>query len=403
MNGRNIVSQFSENPSETNLINLVNWANSGNATNDEIALLAQRLADSGSRLEKNELKADIPSTGGPSSLSTILCPLMLAQFGFIVPKLGVPGRPAGGIDVLAQIPGFKTAFNKDEIIDLISHFPYVHFLADENFAPLDKLLFSYRAKTGNTNVIPLVIASILSKKIACGVTTVGLDIRVSNHGNFGTNFSEAELNALRFIKVSKLLGIKSVCFLSESEHALQPYIGRGESLIAIHKIINRQLDAEHQLKGHFDYCLLMSQSLKDEVKEFSFESFVESFRLHLELQGATMDAFNRKVGELLSQDRVRILASRSGYFHYSLQELRDVTTSLQAKVSSPSKIFSDPCGARLLKIFGQYVHEGEPLAEVRYDSGHFSENDVQNLFSKAFATLPILTAGDKFKIIGHGR
>jgi hypothetical protein len=85
--------------------------------------------------------ADLASTGGPSSLSTLLGPLYLHSYEFIVPKLGVPGRPAGGIDVLAQLPGYKIRLNLSEINDVIERCGYAHFLADENFAPLDATFF----------------------------------------------------------------------------------------------------------------------------------------------------------------------------------------------------------------------------------------------------------------------
>ncbi len=62
-----------------------------------------------------DLVADVASTGGPSSLSTLLSPLFLRAGGAVVPKLGVPGRPAGGIDCLAQIPGYRTELSAQEV------------------------------------------------------------------------------------------------------------------------------------------------------------------------------------------------------------------------------------------------------------------------------------------------
>ena len=87
-----------------------NWiarARSNEITNTGIAELANWLAASGEQLSPRGRTADLASTGGPGSLSTLWAPAALVASGFLVPKLGVLGRPAGGIDVLSQVPGYR--------------------------------------------------------------------------------------------------------------------------------------------------------------------------------------------------------------------------------------------------------------------------------------------------------
>jgi pyrimidine-nucleoside phosphorylase len=103
------------------------------------AELATILATSGERLSVGgAIVADVASTGGPASLSTLLAPLFLRAAGAIVPKLGVPGRPAGGIDCLAQIPGYRTELSLREIEGIVERSGYAHFLAKGEMAPLKK-------------------------------------------------------------------------------------------------------------------------------------------------------------------------------------------------------------------------------------------------------------------------
>lgn len=113
----------------------------------EVARLAEILANSGAMLTRDFEASDIASTGGPSSLSTLLCPLYLRSAGARVPKLGVPGRPAGGIDVLATVPGYCAQLPPDEARRALNDQGQFHLLAGDQWAPLDSRMFAQRQRT----------------------------------------------------------------------------------------------------------------------------------------------------------------------------------------------------------------------------------------------------------------
>lgn len=228
-------------------------------SDEEIATLATLLAGSGESLPQpaDWIVADVPSTGGPSSLSTLLCPLVLLAGGAHVPKLGVPGRPAGGIDVLACIPGFTTELNSNQVQCCLDGCGFAHFLAGDRFAPLDAILFSYRQKTGSQNVPSLAIASLLSKKLAVGVKHVTLDVRVAPFTNFG-DWEASRLNARRFLSVASQLGISATSVLSDSSIPYQGYIGRGESLLAIRSVFDGK--AKGDLLSHYRFCQRLAET-----------------------------------------------------------------------------------------------------------------------------------------------
>jgi pyrimidine-nucleoside phosphorylase len=120
---------------------------------------------------------------------------------------------------------------------------YAHFLAGAEFAPLDAALFRFRQKVGAQNIPALAIASILSKKIACGVKFAGLDVRTATHGNFGSDFSEAGDAARAFCAAATAAGLTPVAFLTDARAPYQPFFGRGESLMALRMIFEKRGDA----------------------------------------------------------------------------------------------------------------------------------------------------------------
>lgn len=334
-------------------------------TDENIAHLALRLAESGERLYHNGYlpSADIPSTGGPSSLSTLLCPLILVLGGAIVPKLGIPGRPAGGIDTLACIPGFNPYLTTSEVLHCLTASHYAHFLAGERFAPLDALLFEYRRKSDAINIPCLAIASLLSKKLALGVNRVTLDVRVAPHTNFGSTWEQARENACRFIRVARMLGVTATCFLSDATIPYQPYIGRGESLVALARIFSNEQTGD--LASHFGLCLKMANLCLTSVSEPKAEDLRCTFRANLEQQGASWEDFVTKVRHVDAEPTAILTASSDGYFSVDLNGIRQSLTNRQQVKKTADQHFTDPCGVTLLCSCDKFVNKGDAVARIR--------------------------------------
>lgn len=98
----NILRKLENNRDCDDIVSMSRYVLQNGLQLEEVASLAVKMANSGALLPASpSATADVASTGGPSSLSTLICPLFLNLKGFTIPKLSVPGRPAGGIDVLA--------------------------------------------------------------------------------------------------------------------------------------------------------------------------------------------------------------------------------------------------------------------------------------------------------------
>lgn len=337
---------------------------------EDVALLALRLAESGERIAStgNRPIADVPSTGGPSSLSTLLSPLVLVIGGAIVPKVGVPGRPAGGIDTLACIPGFEAHLSRSDLLRCLTASSYAHFLAGESFAPLDAHLFAYRRRVGAIDVPSLAIASLLSKKIAVGVNHVTLDVRVAPHTNFGSTWDEARDNAHRFMRIAQELGIAATCFLTDATMPYQPFLGRGESLIALAHIFSAE--ATGDLGDHVTLCSEMANLCLGTNVVPHPGQLKDVFLKHLEQQGTSWANFSSKVRQIESQPTVTLTAESDGYFTVDLNGIRKSLVNQQEAAKSTREQFPDPCGVTLLLPCGSVVNKGDVLARVRSSVNH---------------------------------
>ena len=330
----------------------------------EVASLARKIAYAGTSLPTSaNATADVPSTGGPSSLSTLICPLFLRLKGFTVPKLAVPGRPAGGVDVLATIPDYKTDLSRAEVIQCLEQCQYAHFRAGSDFVPLDARMFTIRQQVGAQDNPHLVIASLVSKKLAASVARIRLDVRVGPHGNFGRTIEEARANAMMFNNVAQTVGLDSGCYLTDAESVYQPYIGRGEALVAMDDLFNDQ--ASLWLTEHIQSCWEMTETLRVGVPYPSGSALREIFADNLAAQGSGIREFGLRVDEVRGSNKETIRARSSGYLRIDVGKLRHLLVQAQVACSSESVPFSDPCGIELLCRSGQEVDADQPIALVR--------------------------------------
>jgi len=390
--GRTDVSDFrshvlalQRNASTVEMARVIDFIRKGSIAVDDLALLASVLGRSANtvRFPESVDTADIASTGGPTSLSTLLGPLYLRTAGCHVPKLGVPGRPAGGIDVMAQVPRFKITLTAKAFERCVRTTGFAHFLAGNSFAPLDAKFFAYRKTMGAQAVPDLAIASILAKKLAVGVKYVGLDVRVAPHGNFGTTWRAARANARRFCRVAAALGIKAVCYLTEGIFPFQPYLGRSEVLWALQQLFDSS--SCPALNAHANMCFALARATMGSRCQHkpTWSSLRTSFEAHLVGQGSEYDAFLRAADRARASPRFDIPMKSEGLLTVDLAALRSAITDLQHEFHS-TKSFPDPCGLVFRVMPGSYVWQGDIVASVRIPEGQWRK--TQRRFSLAFKT-----------------
>lgn len=369
---------------DSSMRGVIDSALKGSMSDEDVASLAAKLAQSkcSQRICAEQRTADLASTGGPSSLSTVLGPLYLCSLGWSVPTLGVPGRPAGGVDILAQIPGYQVRLTRKEVKKCIERCGYAHFLADERHAPLDARFFRFRQTVGAQSVPELAIASILAKKIAVGLERAGLDVRVAPHGNFGTNWEEARRNGRRFENVASILGLEAKSILTDATSPYQGFVGRGEALLALKQLFSG--DGDSYLTSHALQCLgmavLVAGSERTDAASVLQQGPAHFFE-NLSAQGGCADAFDEYTDSIERSHTLHLEARSEGALDIHLERIRDIVVHYQSLEAPEGREFPDEMGIVLKRWPGDLVKAGDVLATVRVPEQHWAA--VEALLRKA--------------------
>lgn len=188
-----------------------------NSTETRALTLAMR--DSGITLrfpEDSRPLVDKHSTGGiGDKVSLVLAPL-LAGLGFRVPMisgrgLGITG---GTLDKLDSIPGFQTRLPADRIIDIVQSVGCVICGQTDEMAPADRKLYALRDVTATVPSIPLIVASILSKKLAEGISALVLDVKFGT-GAFMPDLKSARQLARAMVTLGNQCGVTTRALLTD--------------------------------------------------------------------------------------------------------------------------------------------------------------------------------------------
>jgi thymidine phosphorylase len=331
---------------------------------EELAELATILGRSGQVLNEAPADAtDVASTGGPGSLTTILTPLQCCAAGWQVRKITVPGRPAGSVDVFSLIKGYRVDLDLREALEVLALSGYVQLVAAPPWAPLDGALFRRRQQRGMQPVIPLVIVSLLAKKVAAGLHSFALDIRAVPYGNFGATSDEASHNAVHLTQVAEKLAIKVVYRINDSRTPAQPYIGRGEALMALDALVGNA-DLHPWLANHAHECSELALLATGSATVITARELRRVLMRHLVAQGATEDAWLAAIASIQGHRRVEILADEHGIVSIDLAAVRSVIVDAQRAYSIRGG-FADPCGIVISRAPGELVNRGDLLATVR--------------------------------------
>ncbi len=349
---------------------------------EETLELTMAMRDSGETLDLSAIKgvkADKHSTGGVGDkTSLILCPMVAAQ-GVKIAKMSGRGlgHTGGTIDKLESFPGFKTDISEEKFIENVNKYGIAIAGQTADLDPADKKMYALRDVTGTVPSIPLIVSSIMSKKLAAGADVIVLDVKLGS-GSFMKTAEDAVELAENLTAVGKLAGKKTVAVITDMDEPLGNAVGNALEVREAIEVLRGEKKGEMlELCLTLGACILTEAGIaeNDDAARRMLEKGIEDgsalnkLAQLIEAQGGDSRAvFDTS---LLPQAAVQLeaVSESSGYVkHICADEVGLVSMHLGGGRATKDSVIDLSVGLVLKKKVGDRVEAGESLATIHAQS-----------------------------------
>jgi len=297
---------------------------------DEQEILTDAMLHSGNTLDFSDIakpKADKHSTGGVGDKTSLLIAPMVAACGVCVPMISGRGlgHTGGTLDKLESIPGYRVDLSAGEFERVLKTVGYAMSGQTAELAPADKKMYALRDATSTVEAIPLIVASIISKKGAAGLDAMVIDVKVGS-GAFMRDEDRARALAHALVRTGNACGIRTRALLTDMNQPLGQAVGnslevkeciellRGEGTAGAQPVLDLSLElSAHMLVlSHVDESLAAA---RDRLRKIlSSGQALETFRQNVAAQGGEPRVCEDPAGFLpLVTESFKVESPRSGF------------------------------------------------------------------------------------------
>ena len=377
-------------------------------TEEEVINLTDLMEHSGETLDLSNLKGvkvDKHSTGGVGDKTSLVLGPMVAACGATFAKLSGRGlgHTGGTLDKLESIPGLTIQVNGDRFINQVNKIGIAIAGQTQSLVPADKKMYALRDVTGTVESIPLIAASVMSKKLAAGTDAILLDVTLGN-GAFMKDIDQARTLAKLMVKIGNGLKRDTRAVLSNMNEPLGLAVGNAlevkEAIAALHGegpedlmelcyiTGSIMLEQAHICKGHKEGRKMLEECIKDGS---AFNKFLEM----VAAQGGDVEYILHPEKFAVAKNIIPIYAQEEGYVKgINALEIGLSSMTLGGGRETLDDVIDMAAGIMLNKKVGDYVKEGEALCYLHSNKNVTLINRVaKNVFnafeiSKEFVEKP---------------
>ncbi|MDR3708501.1 MAG: thymidine phosphorylase [Capsulimonadaceae bacterium] len=378
-------------------------------SDEETFALTEAMVESGATLDLSAipgLKLDKHSTGGVGDKVTLAVVPILAAAGIPIAKMSGRGLgfTGGTIDKLESIPGFRVSLSQEEIVDAVQRTGACICAQTGDLVPADRKLYALRDVTGTVESIPLIAASIMSKKIAASADVILIDVKVGR-GAFMKTLPQARELAGLLVRIGEAHGRIVHAVLTAMDVPLGRMIGNWLEVEEAAALLRPDPEnpPDGRLRDEVAHIASKGLELTNKAKEHSVSDLIESgaaFRKLVEIveaQGGDPAVFD--TGRP-ARKSVPARAKRSGFVtSIDAEALGRAAMHLGAGRLRKDDPVDPLAGVAILAPIGSEVRAQMALAYLRHDGSRDAGpivDAVQNAFVIADepAPLPPLILGE---------
>ena len=343
---------------------------------DETLALTEAFVRSGSTLDlRSELGrsvVDKHSTGGVGDKTSLVVGPLVAACGVPFGKMSGRGlgHTGGTLDKLESIPGFRVELSKEEFVEQVRGVGLAIIGQSPDLVPADKRLYALRDVTATVDSIPLIAASVMSKKIAAGAEGIVLDVKVGD-GAFMKSLEDARMLAEAMIELGRGAGREVVSLLTDMDQPLGWAIGNAieieeaRSLLAGEDtppdLFSLAIQATGRLLSLSDLDVGPEEGTRRAERAVEDGSALEAYERWIEAQGGDPDPAVLPTAPV----KLELAAEEEGFVaEVSALGLGRVALELGAGRRTKDDAIDHAVGIRCFAKRGDVVEAGQPLAEV---------------------------------------
>ena len=343
---------------------------------EETLNLTMSMMHSGEVLDLSAIKgvkADKHSTGGVGDkTSLILCP-MVAACGLKIAKMSGRGlgHTGGTIDKLESFPGYDTGISDERFIENVNRVGIAITSPTADIDPADKKLYALRDVTGTVPSIPLIVSSIMSKKLAAGADVIVLDVKCGG-GAFMKTEEQARELARNLTRIGNMAGRKTAAVITDMDQPLGCAVGNAVEVKEAISVLSGETQGDLlELCLTLGSCMLVSAGFAkndDEARAELMETIRSGKALQkladlVEAQGGDADAVYEPSMLPDAKVKLEVPSTEAGYVsHINAEEVGLVSMHLGGGRATKEDVIDFAAGVVLKKKTGERVEAGEVLA-----------------------------------------